>query len=369
MTPFQFLQAIFLSFYSKSLYRDVALQWKGRGFLYLAGLMILASASVGYAWHSYLNKIDTKIYSTSLYRLSFGEGNFSETQKLNRLFEVISLLPPLQVQNGELQSEQQGKETIYDPLSPERALVYIDPTIEGAESTTAVPLMIAKDGFFLSLNNKLNFVLYFDDIQLGDHWWNSLFAILENTPKLTLADGIASLDRPSPYQVLNAADKPILHFDTSSTMGHQSFENSDDVYAAFLRQEALFFIDDKNEPLVLDYQQLSKSDIIALFDAAIRRGIHVVNIAGLLVLLPVALLMLLIAMAITSLLAVVGVTFARYRHIFHLTYKDCQRLAAISFTPVLMLKAIAPEFPLNNLVFFFMALGYLCFAIDANKKV
>lgn len=84
MNQYNIFQAIFLSFYSKNLYRDVAINWGGKAFGYLFFIVVLAwifptfyiqlSINKNYAKHS-------QLYVNQLPVLTFNQGTLSTPEK------------------------------------------------------------------------------------------------------------------------------------------------------------------------------------------------------------------------------------------------------------------------------------------------
>jgi hypothetical protein len=92
MQQYNMLQAIFMSFYSKKLYRDVAINWGGKAFLYL--LLILALSWV-YATYQ------TQHFLTHGFKL------FSE--------KLVTQIPVMTIKNGMLSTPQNRPYLITDP--------------------------------------------------------------------------------------------------------------------------------------------------------------------------------------------------------------------------------------------------------------
>lgn len=92
MQQYNMFQAIFMSFYSKKLYRDVALNWGGKAFLYL--LLILALSWI-----------------FSIYRFQYllvqGFQHFSE--------KIVTQIPIMTIINGVLKTPQNRPYIITDP--------------------------------------------------------------------------------------------------------------------------------------------------------------------------------------------------------------------------------------------------------------
>lgn len=116
MNQYNMLQAIVMSFYSKKLYRDVAINWGGKAFLYLALLMTLS-------WLVFTAQ--TQILLNTLYAKNSGL--------------YVAQIPVLTIKDGKLSTPENRPYIITDPDSHETIAV-IDTsgqytTIEQAKAT------------------------------------------------------------------------------------------------------------------------------------------------------------------------------------------------------------------------------------------
>lgn len=90
MQQFNIFQAIFMSFYSKRLYRDVATNWGGKAFLYLFVLLILVSLYFGFALQAITKTAYQEIYtklSPQVPVITIKEGKLSTPE--NRPYLII----------------------------------------------------------------------------------------------------------------------------------------------------------------------------------------------------------------------------------------------------------------------------------------
>ncbi len=118
MKRFGPLQALYLSFFSGDLYRDVAKHWKGMGLLYL--LLLLA-----------LTWLPTAV------RAFNGLQSFS-TEKGAALAEQM---PRVTIGNGEMHAEPSGRHELKDPATGDVFLV-IDDTVDEVPAEAANDMMI-----------------------------------------------------------------------------------------------------------------------------------------------------------------------------------------------------------------------------------
>lgn len=91
MQQYNFLQAIYMSFYSKKLYRDVANNWGGKTFFYLLMLVIISAAVYSYITQN-LIKEGYQYYSAQLApqipSLTFKNGKLSTPE--NRPYFIVN---------------------------------------------------------------------------------------------------------------------------------------------------------------------------------------------------------------------------------------------------------------------------------------
>lgn len=367
MRLFQYLRAIFESFYSAKLYQDVALGWKGRGFLYLFFLMLIATTIFAYSWYQLLGQTSANEYAQKTYSALLGDEAASESEKLNRLFTVVGGLPALTVENSELESPTGEAVTLYDPLNPSAAVIHIDAKSATDHIEATAPVILARDGIKINHQTKRDFVLYYHDFQLADEDWNRFFATLATLPLWQIEEAVGSMPQTSPHIVYNVVDEPFMYFDEHASI--QTYERSDaSIQLAFLKDGLIFFeTDDAPKPIA--YDQLTKQDIVDFAAHKFSKGFRFVQLGIVAGTFVASLLIWAVAIAITSLLAFVMRAMAEHKHVYQLSFKDCQRLSAIAFTPALVTKAILPGFPLDNLLYFIITLGYIYFAVIANKKL
>jgi hypothetical protein len=366
--PFQFLQAIFLSFYSASLYQDIVKNWRGRGFLYIACLLMLGIITIGYAWYTYAKQLEETVIAELFYNSLLNNPDVTHEESITRLFHIFSKIPPLSVKNGQLESPSNTPISILDPFAPEQPIVFIDALSSSESQEIGIyPVAIVSNAIIFSPTTDTRIALYYEKIALGDYWWTGILRILSSVPELTIEGGKASLDRPSPYQVVSPSGETLLVFDTNQTSVES---NRYEAPAIFLYDRALFGHTSKNkDTFTLHYDNLTKDELVALFSFLIKNIVNLFVTIGFLSLFPIWLVLFGLSCAIISLLAIVGMTIAKYLRIFHLQYRDIQRLCAVAFTPVLVLKAILPPFAFSNLFLFIVAVGYVYFAIRSNKSI
>jgi hypothetical protein len=108
-----YFRAIWMSFYSADVYREVARTWRGVGILYLLLVLAITWLPTPVRWARALQ-------------------NFAESYGQ----KVVDQLPAIKIQDGVMSSSPSGRHVILDPQDErgERALVIIDDSIDEAPS-------------------------------------------------------------------------------------------------------------------------------------------------------------------------------------------------------------------------------------------
>lgn len=367
MPALRFLSSLFLSFYSADFYRDVALKWKGRGLKHIATLVLLAVLAIGYGWHQLIQKQDSSYYANGLYALLFGNPDYTTEQELNRVFYVLASLPEMSIEDGVLQTSAKGAVSIADPdTDPEATLVQINPELTAPpKEGTDIPLLIGQN-FFLVTTGKSRPVIIPFGTTLENVQWNIVLHMASHFPHFSIKDGVAKMKESSPFTIFSYFNdkQPLITFDISGSRNTKTT-----AWLTFLRDRVEFKDPRSDELTSTAYRDLDEQGIKDILTRMIESAKDLL-ISGMFLILPILwLIWFSLIAAIAALLAVVGRTMARYLRIFHLTYIDIQRLSALSFTPVLIMKTMLPAFTLDGLVYFIIALYYLYFAIKANKTL
>lgn len=104
MQQYNMLQAIYMSFYSKNLYRDVAKNWDGKTFLYL--FLLLALSWIGFTYHMQVT-------------LNLAYQGISQ--------QIVDQIPLIEIKDGKVVTPEQRPYIIRDPDTHEK-LAIIDTT-------------------------------------------------------------------------------------------------------------------------------------------------------------------------------------------------------------------------------------------------
>ena len=142
MKEFNILSAVFASFYSADLYRDIRTRWGGIGFLYLLFLVVV---------------IVTPAIIATCYQIHQFATNDNELKEegLKYVNEILEQLPPITIENGIMSAEAKQPYYIKHTFN-------ID--IEGGDiQQESVVAIIDENGSIDDLRNSDAFILFTKD--------------------------------------------------------------------------------------------------------------------------------------------------------------------------------------------------------------
>lgn len=371
MTKYIYLKAIYLSFFSKDLYRNVLQSWKGLGLKYLLMLSFFAALIMSVNLLRVLNSFNAEEIADKVTTKLFENPDLTFEQNLNRILDVVSQVPSLMVKNSELSISEKEPYFIKDPVSGKNWVIF-DTTggYTSLEGTDAF-LLVTKNSTISKnekgaeeLNNLSTLVQTKDEKDVSN-----LFYLVSQIPKITIKDGIASIAETSPYFVKDKDETIYLAIDTND---EPDFEQTEKAFFAITKDKVLykdFLNTDKdaqmNEVLISKINaDLIYSGIASL--AAKMRSF--LNWSIPLVGLPFITLAVFIPLLITVLIyAIITLVLAKILKLENLDYEHAIRLSAVAVTPVFIAKSVLPVFlPSQSLIYFIVSLFYLHFAVSAN---
>lgn len=373
MKHFSYLRAIAASFYSTDLYEDVGRNWRGMGFQYLAIVFATMGLLFILMWVAVVSTMNPRGFAEKVTDNLFERGELTFDEGINRLLQTLAQIPPMRLENGRLHVDAEQPHIIYDPLT-KRKLAIIDTTDTFTELEHSDTLALFGSTKIITSNTDHSGedVFYFSSLRQTKNYdeqdINLLFGILSQIPHIELHNGKVSLDKVQPYFINHpVTDDELVIIDTT---GRYRFP--EEVTAPVLITKNTIFIKRvTNEGYTEIY--LPDTDISMVSD-------YLENTARLvkkfllwfipLVILP--LFMTLFFSIVVILLLIyggLGLGIATYLKIHTLEYSDLVRLSTVSFTPVLLLNLLLPQFiPNQGLVYFLISVGYLFFAINANTQ-
>lgn len=136
MSLYNVLQAIPMSFYSRSLYRDVAQSWGGKTFLYTLLLVLIVSFGYAYKFQTLVN---------FLYQ---NEGE-----------QIVDQIPVLTIKNGEV-STPEKKPYFIKELTTDTTIGIVDTTGKYTQPTSEIPFLLTKTNFMSYEESQNKYTTY-----------------------------------------------------------------------------------------------------------------------------------------------------------------------------------------------------------------
>lgn len=191
---------------------------------------------------------------------------------------------------------------------------------------------------------------------------NDLYLIAAQAPIITIKDGTVSIDKPVPYEIKEPeTNKTIIVIDTSAKQN----DSTQNKKAFMLLSNDKLTINGKSSTKIYSLTDIKNSTID---QTRINHWVKILTI----VLFVIFYLTGFLFYFIPSLLIVLfyGAIAKLFVRSFH-SYAELTRLAAVALTPTLILIAALTLFsialPYRNIIYLMLSLGYLTFAIEANR--
>ena len=188
---------------------------------------------------------------------------------------------------------------------------------------------------------------------------------VDQMPTVTISRGVASTDVQTPH-FINYPDKAGTFAIIDTTGKFTSLDNTDAIM--LLTGTKLFVRKDRSETRSFD---LSPVDKLIVDRKLVYEWVRLVRDWSAVVLYPFVLLFSFLLQTIQVFMsAAIGSLFAK-RFKIDLDYRALVRLAAVSFTPAIVLQAahslLNIDFPYSSFISFLIATGYLYYAVAMNS--
>lgn len=121
MKKYHIFESLFLSFYSKPFYREVAQTWKGLGLLYLLLVLAICWLPFSYDFHRFLNQFSSEF-----------------------LPGIVEQMPTMTISKGKLSIDKPSPYTIKLPGSSSGFMVF-DTSISGSVSSLPADILLTQD--------------------------------------------------------------------------------------------------------------------------------------------------------------------------------------------------------------------------------
>jgi hypothetical protein len=371
MNKYIYLKAIYLSFFSKDLYRNVLQNWKGLGLKYLLMLSFFAALIMSANLLRVLNSFDTEEMADEVTSRLFEKPDLTFEQNLNRVLDVASQVPSLMVKNSELSISEKEPYFIKDPISGKDWIIF-DTTggytsLEGTDAFLLVTKtsLISKNEKGFEEENYLS-----KNLQTKDEKnVNDFFYLISQIPKITIKDGIASIAETSPYFVKDKDENIYLAIDTND---EPDLEQTEKAFVTITKDKVLYkdFLNTEKDAKMKEVliSQINADLIYSGMESLAVKMRSLLNWSIPLLGLPLIALATFIPLLITVLIyGVITLILSKILKLENLDYEHAIRLSAVAVTPVFIAKSVLPVFlPSQSVIYFIVSLFYLHFAVSAN---
>jgi len=370
MPVYNAFRAIGLSFYSKSLYRDVVRYWGGRGFRYLVivvGTCVLLQTALLAVMLSTMDAktvvsyIDSHIESRARAQGTAVTRAFVE-KELSRLFAVMAQIPPLTLQRGELHVEGTLPFVIKDPDNNNPLAVFVreakDPPLAPIEF---FPEYIVFHGASPNQEHTIRFSEGEKLGRLDEEQFNAALEMISSFPPLSIKGDLLTMDVPSPY-VIGREVQPLMIIDTTTT-------GISDANATLLLTKDTLTLRKKKGTYSWKYADIDRSTIEKAAEEA-AKYLRREGYSALMKLVPfkIAINWAMLVLA-AALFGVVARTLGAYKHVRAVTFDEYIRLAAVALTPMIIGKFFIPALPFATVFYCCLVLGYIYLAVSAQKEL
>ena len=365
---FSFFQAFVLSFHSRQLYRDVHTNWHRSGLFYTLQMAVLIVVILTVFSLFIVSKIqiDTPLRNFSTWVL--GHNDSDREIAINRTLTLLSTLPRMEYQNGELTTKEPMSVIIHD-TETRNALLTInttdDPSIVIPYRHNAPYITLTRHSIALD-NQYIAFPTLADEYTI-----KTILTVINQFPPLTLLGGhlISSGTDPFVITKYNSTD-PLLIIDTT---GKQTHLDQDSTAFALLTADTVSFSLPSLKKHTITQMRWDELDSDAFYKLLHRlfSAFRYLLILAIFVVTPLFTLLIFSVLAVIVLFySLFGYLLTRcVPHMTSLTYRHCIKLSAVSLTPPLLLcLLIRPETLLQAVLYGLFAMGYVWFGLYSAKS-
>jgi hypothetical protein len=363
-------KALFLSFYSADLYKDIAKNWKGLALSYILLVSSIICIILTLNWLNNVYKFDIEKYADETTKHLFEDPNFTFEENLNRILSVAAQIPKVTISDGEVSIKEDQPYFIIDPLT-KKTLAIINTTgkyerLEKAEAS----ILLAKTRLILKNPGGTEDVFYLKNLQqefsIKESDLNNFIDLISQIPLVTINQGTASIAEASPYTIKDD-DNTIAIIDTDGTK--QSLEGTG---AHVLITKDRLFIKNPFKDKVVDVA-LSEIDADMVYNAI---EYTVKKLRTLITWMPLFITPIFIMASFTFAIftvfiySIVAISMSKLFKLGNFSFSQAFRLSAVAITPIIVLNLIIPKvFENQGLIYFLIAIGYIYFALKANSEV
>jgi hypothetical protein len=363
-------KALFLSFYSPEIYKDVAKNWRGFALSYILLLSAIVCAIMMLGWLNTIYKIDIKTYAAAATKQLFEDPDFTFEENLNRVLNIAAQIPKVTISDGEASITESSPYLITDPLTKKTlAIINIDGKSDPIEKTDA-SVLLSKTKVTVKNNNGDQEVIFFKNLKqqfdIDEQDINKFINMIAQIPLITIKQGEASISETSPYVIKND-DKAVTIIDTEGTT--KSFDDNE---SHILLTKDKLFIKNPFEKNVTEVA-LSAIDADMINNAIVytlKQLRHLLTIVPLLITPIFIIASFTFAVFIVFVYAIIALMISRLFKLGTPEFSQAFRLSAVAITPIIALNLVIPQvFANQGLIYFLIALGYIYFALNSNRTI
>ncbi|MCE3232367.1 MAG: hypothetical protein K0R98_624 [Rickettsiaceae bacterium] len=365
-------KALFMSFYSRYLYIDVARNWRGFGIKYLLALSSFMCIVMVFTWLNTLYRIDVTKIADDVTKTLFEAPDLTFEESLNRVLNIVSQIPQVTIRNGEASIEGNAPSFIKDPIIlKDIAIIDVTGKYTSLDNEDA-NILITKNSIIFKNEDGEQELFYLSSLgkktNIDEDDLNKLFDVFAQIPLITVENGQASISEKNPYYIYSKDDKVLAIIDVEGTT--TSLEDSD-AYLLLTKDKILI----KNA-LSSDNTEVMLSELNAdkIFDALEHSLILLRKMFTWILFLfvtPVFIVSTAFALFfLVCIYSVVGLSVSMFAKLAKVNFSVMLRLCSVAITPVVVLNMLIPQvFANQGLIYFLIALGYVYFALKANSEV
>jgi len=370
MQQFAKYKALYMSFYSDSIYRDVWNNWKGYGLQYIFILSVVVSVLLGGVWINKAYNFKSEDVAHIVVDRLFDNPDMTFEQSLNRILDIMAQIPDARINNGITSTPKNEPYFITDPIdSSNLAVIDVSGKYNNLEEVNS-DILLSRTRLIISSEKgeDVTYLAKIDEITgLSEKEFNLIFSTLSQIPKMVVENGEVKSDVPMPYYLLNNDGKPFAAIDTSGVINEIT---KDDEINLLITKDSIYlkdYIDGKIKSVYIS--DLNSEIIFNSLVSGLNSLKTVIYWAIPLLFVPILAVM---SFFFTSFIMVIYATCTLFlgnaMRVSGMDFEKSARISAVAMTPAAFLNVIAASmFTYQGLVYFVVSMGYIYFALRVNK--
>jgi hypothetical protein len=366
-------KALFMSFYSAGLYKDVGKNWKGMGVQYTFLLGLIVCIAITFSWLRTLYKLDVNEFAQSITQEVFKDPSLSFEESLNRVLNIISQVPEVSLHDGALGIK--GSDTVFitDPVTLKNlAVIDTSGKYNTLKDTDGAKLLVTRTRLIFKnehgVDETANFSNLKENYALSEEDFNLYINIIAQIPLIKIIDGKASIgDLLSPYTIMGKDDRPLALIDLVGTT--TSLEGTKAL--VLLTEDKLFIKHPLSGEITQVYlSQIDEKAVLSSIASTLRNMRKIITWMIPVFVTPIfVVIFIACAFLMSFFYGTLGMLMAKFFKMPPLRLETNIRLAAVAITPIIAFNMLLPNiFSNQGLIYFLIAIGYIYFALKANAE-